>query len=428
MRNQTVCWALIAAAVLSACGGGGGESTSTPAQSGANPSDRPIVAGRTSPLVIPNPPVLPTVQVPVGSNTFTCNNVRIGAQQIDTVFVPAGATCVLDGTSLQGSLKAESGAVVDARNVRINGDVQTAGVASVVLAGASSVSGSVQIKQGASAIVVGTQINGNLQFDLNRGALIAEDNRVTGSIQVVENTGGVTLNTNVANGNLQCKQNQPAPTGSGNRAALLEDQCASLGGNAGEPGPTPTPSPTTPPTGQPLPPQAVLPPAVNPAGSNTFTCQNVQIGAVDIDSVFVPPGATCVLNGTRLVGSIKVDQGAAVDARDIRMNGDMQADGAASVVVGGASQIRGSVQVKQGGTATILGARINGSIQFFANRGQIVLQDNASIGNIQLEDNIGGVTLNANSTNGNLQCKQNQPAPVGSGNRAALKEDQCKAL
>jgi hypothetical protein len=50
------------------------------------------------------------------------------------------------------------------------------------------------------------------------------------------------------------------------------------------------------------------------------------------------------------------------------------------------------------------------------------------VGNIQLEDNTGGITLNSNVTNGNLQCKQNQPAPVGSGNRAALKEDQCQSL
>ena len=50
-----------------------------------------------------------------------------------------------------------------------------------------------------------------------------------GSIQVFQNTGGVNIASNRVNGNLQCKENRPAPTGGGNVVqGNKEDQCARL--------------------------------------------------------------------------------------------------------------------------------------------------------------------------------------------------------
>jgi hypothetical protein len=49
-------------------------------------------------------------------------------------------------------------------------------------------------------------------------------------------------------------------------------------------------------------------------------------------------------------------------------------------------------------------------------------------GNLQINENRGGALLFDNRVNGNLQCGQNQPAPDGRGNTAALKEGQCAAL
>ena len=62
-----------------------------------------------------------------------------------------------------------------------------------------------------------------------RGTLRAENNRVIGSIQVVENSGGVVIARNTVNGNLDCKENEPAPTGGGNRVGGSKtDQCEPL--------------------------------------------------------------------------------------------------------------------------------------------------------------------------------------------------------
>jgi hypothetical protein len=47
-------------------------------------------------------------------------------------------------------------------------------------------------------------------------------------MQVFQNTGGVRLLNNRIAENLQCKENDPPPTGSGNIAGDKEDQCAGL--------------------------------------------------------------------------------------------------------------------------------------------------------------------------------------------------------
>jgi hypothetical protein len=51
---------------------------------------------------------------------------------------------------------------------------------------------------------------------------------VGGNLQADENTGGLRISFNVIAENLQCKQNNPPPTGSGNTAGDKEGQCAGL--------------------------------------------------------------------------------------------------------------------------------------------------------------------------------------------------------
>ena len=51
---------------------------------------------------------------------------------------------------------------------------------------------------------------------------------IRGDLQVFKNTGGILLTDNTIRQNLQCKENLPRPTGSGNRAGSKEDQCRRL--------------------------------------------------------------------------------------------------------------------------------------------------------------------------------------------------------
>jgi hypothetical protein len=152
----------------------------------------------------------------------------IGAVTLDNIFVPDGAMCSLTGTTAKGNIVVGSGASLRAARVSVNGNVQAEGAADVTLSGSSSVGGSVQVVQGYAATVEMSRINGDILLDANNGPLAALRNSVGGSLQVFQNRGGVTLRGNVIKGNLQCKENAPAPVGGGNRASSKEDQCERL--------------------------------------------------------------------------------------------------------------------------------------------------------------------------------------------------------
>ena len=394
---------------LAACGGGSSD------DGDAGVSD--------SRLMLAAAPALPSGAAPVPALTYSCGNVTLGSARSGEIEVPAGQVCVLQGTYVDGNIKLNRGSVLDARDVTVIGNVQAEGAASVLLAGASSLTGSVQIKQGSRATIFGARINGDLQFDANTAPLLAAGNQVGGNIQVVGNRGGATLIDNRAIGNLQCKENAPAPQGSGNAAASIEDQCRNMlpaGGSS-------TDEPANPPVA-PVPPSSgtTLPAATFASGSNVV-CRNLSLGAQTYANVEVPAGARCELSGTRLTGNLELGAGASVGARNVSAAGNLQGDGAGPVTVSG-GRFDGSVQLERGQAATLSGTGIGGSVQIKVHAGLLWLQDLRVTGDIQLSDNRGGAALNGNAVDGNLKCKGNVPEPSGSGNRAASKEDQCSAL
>jgi hypothetical protein len=158
----------------------------------------------------------------------TCRG-TIGAATVDNLRVPDGATCTLQGTHVQGTIKVERAATLRASNVRVIGNVQGENARDVTVTDGSRIGGSVQVKQGGAALVVDSFVTHDIQYDSNGGALTASRNRVGGSIQAFQNRGGVSIASNRVNGNLQCKENSPAPTGGGNVVqGNKEDQCARL--------------------------------------------------------------------------------------------------------------------------------------------------------------------------------------------------------
>ncbi len=381
-------------ALVAACGGGGGDDD----VAAGNADGRAL--GASVGALQPAPSNL--------SGNVTCRNMSIGTVSLDSVFVPVGAACELRGTRLFGTVSVGRDATLAARDIRANGNLQADGAAHVELGGASTIGGSVQIKQGGTAFVGGATVGGDIQLDAMRGAVVASANRVTGSVHAVANRGGLTITDNRIDGNLQCKENVPAPVVGGNTAASIEDQCVpGESGGGGSGGDVPAPGGSL---------------------SGNVTCDGLRIGAESLDTVTVPDNSSCTLQSTRLVGSILVGRNARLDADGVAVNGNVQADGSAHVRLGGPSTVGGSVQIKEGGSASITSARITGDLQIDAMRGPVSAAGNTVGGSLQAVGNRGGVTLNANAMNGNLQCKENQPAPAGGGNTAALKEDQCAAL
>jgi hypothetical protein len=325
----------------------------------------------------------------------------LGDVAVDNLRVPDGERCSLAGTRIAGTLQVGTGASLAAKDIAVVGNVQAEGAAKLRLKN-STVGGSVQHVQGGRALVKGTRIEGDILFDSNDGKLAAFRNEIGGNLQAFQNEGGVKIASNVIDGNLQCKENVPAPRGRKNVVGgNAEDQCARFVGDT------------------------VIPPP--DLGEDGGSC---SFGAVTLGDDFeIPAGVKCKMNGTRVAGSIKLNDGSGLFAKSIVVDGNIQGQHAFGVAVAD-SLVKGSVQLDAGGFATVVRSRIHGNIQFVSNDGKLLVHDNRVNQDVQLFENRGGpFTITDNTIDGNLQCKQNDPAPGGGGNVVGgNKEDQCSGL
>jgi hypothetical protein len=165
---------------------------------------------------------------PAAAEERSCRR-TIGRVTVDNLRVPQGAICVLQGTFVKGTVKVERNARLTASRVRVIGNVQGENAANVRVLAGSRVGGSVQVVQGRAARVAGSRITGSILFDEQRGYVRAARNRVGADVQAFKNTGGSSFRSNRIDGNLQCKENVPRPTGGGNVVhGNKEDQCARL--------------------------------------------------------------------------------------------------------------------------------------------------------------------------------------------------------
>src|SRR5690606_14609626 len=151
-----------------------------------------------------------------------------------------------------------------------------------------------------------------------------------------------------------------------------------------------------------------------PFNVDNYVCRDVQVGAVTLDNVQVPAGASCALIGSRVEGTVTIDRGAFLEATDVSVDGNIQSQGAGNVMVDGQSIVGGSIQLEQGQSATLLDVQVNSDIQLFTNAGFLRVERNTVGGNIQVNQNTGGASIVSNIATGNLECQANQPPPTGS--------------
>jgi hypothetical protein len=150
----------------------------------------------------------------------------LGAITVDNLRVPSGARCELYGTTVKGTIKVGTNAVLRAFGVRVVGNVQAEDSKKVVVRNGSRVGGSVQVVQSGAVKVLDSRVNGDILIDDNDRANDLRRNVVGGNIQAFQNTGGVAIYRNRVDGNLQCKANSPRPIGANNIVGgNKEDQC-----------------------------------------------------------------------------------------------------------------------------------------------------------------------------------------------------------
>lgn len=167
---------------------------------------------------------------------------------------------------------------------------------------------------------------------------------------------------------------------------------------------------------------------VSPASAEETVCRRA-LGAVTVDNLRVPSGATCTLDRTFVKGTIKVERGATLQARQVRVIGNVQGEGAANVRILSRSLVGGSVQIVQGGAAVVDFSTISGDVLYDSNNRRLAVTRSIVGGNVQAFKNIGGLEISDNDIDGNLQCKENRPRPTGGRNVVqGNKEDQCARL
>lgn len=157
-------------------------------------------------------------------------------------------------------------------------------------------------------------------------------------------------------------------------------------------------------------------------------CRGV-LGRVTADTVTVPPGATCSLNGTRVQGDVIVGRGSSLNTNRAIIFGTIKGDGSRSLLVSGQTRLANSIEWKLSGSATVMGAIMDGDIKLERNTGRFTLIDNVIQGDIQAEGNRGVMLIQGNRIDGNLKCQANAPMPTGGQNTVAgNKEQQCARL
>jgi len=181
--------------------------------------------------------IAPTSSAPVRAGDTQCAG-SLGVIEVENLVVPENASCILNGTIVDGNISVKTNATLHAYAVRVTNDIQADKAAGVNVYAGSSVGGNVKIAKSGAADIQSVDIDNNLNFNENDQSVNAANNTIGGNLQATKNTGGVSINGNHIGGNLQCKDNDPAPTGSSNIViGNMEDQCADFGG-------VPTPIPT----------------------------------------------------------------------------------------------------------------------------------------------------------------------------------------
>jgi hypothetical protein len=138
-----------------------------------------------------------------------------------------GAAARLNGGNVNGNVAGFGARLLSVNGTTIAKDVLAEETATVVIATGASI-GKLEALRSGRVTMSGVRVAGDVKFEENTGAIVADGNSVAGNFEAYLNSGGASFNMNVIRGNMQCKENLPAPTGAGNTAAIKEDQCAPL--------------------------------------------------------------------------------------------------------------------------------------------------------------------------------------------------------
>ena len=173
----------------------------------------------------------PNPTPPADPGTPEVTDCASGAETLPSLEIPAGKTCDLISTIVEGDLTISAGASLDAyAGAEVKGNIQGQGAKYISLDGVI-VGGDVRLVGGAAVNISNGTVTGSVELTGNSDGdgVSVSDTVVEGDLQVSQNTGGVFISTNVISGNLQCEGNNPAPEGEENAVTGSKSgQCSGL--------------------------------------------------------------------------------------------------------------------------------------------------------------------------------------------------------
>lgn len=151
---------------------------------------------------------------------------EIGSNSISgDLRIPPGAMCVLSDLTVTGHLVLGAGSSVTGSDVEVHGDVEAKHAADLTLTDAL-ILGHFRFEEGGSVALLRSRVRGKVELKGNLGAIELQDDVIEDDAKLEKNRyGPFRLVGNTVDGKLECKDNDPPPSGSGNVAEQLSGQC-----------------------------------------------------------------------------------------------------------------------------------------------------------------------------------------------------------
>ena len=142
--------------------------------------------------------------------------------------IPTNTRCVISDVYVAGNLQLDRGASLVGDDVRVDGNIESKHAAELTLTDAL-IFGNVRLEDGGSVSLRESWIAGKIELKSNGGSIEIEDNVIQNDAKLEDNRQGpIRLVGNTIDGKLECKDNDPPPTGGGNDAQQMTGQCSGL--------------------------------------------------------------------------------------------------------------------------------------------------------------------------------------------------------
>jgi hypothetical protein len=136
-------------------------------------------------------------------------------QLLTDVTLERGMTCVFTDVRIRGRLQLREGSSLVASRLTVDGPITSDGAASLTLDDAR-VYGDLKFEKGGSVTIRGSRVEKKIELVDNLGAIDVSDTWIEETLKIEKNRGGPFRLVRNTSRNLECKENDPAPTGIGN--------------------------------------------------------------------------------------------------------------------------------------------------------------------------------------------------------------------